>query len=27
MQSLEITGDTFHPEWNYTVRPRQPAKS
>ena len=27
MQRLEITGDTFHPEWNYTVRPRQPAKS
>jgi Rhodopirellula transposase DDE domain len=27
MQSLEITGDTFYPEWNYTVRPRQPAKS
>ena len=27
MQSLEIIGDTFHPEWNYTVRPRQPAKS
>jgi hypothetical protein len=27
MQSLEITGDTFHPEWNYTARPRQPAKS
>jgi hypothetical protein len=22
MQSLDITGDTFHPEWNYTVRPR-----
>jgi hypothetical protein len=22
MQSLDITGDTFHPEWNYTVRPQ-----
>jgi hypothetical protein len=22
MQSLDITGDTFHPEWNYTIRPR-----
>ena len=27
MKSLDITGDTFHPEWNYTIRPRQPAKS
>ena len=27
MKRLDITGDTFHPEWNYTVRPRQPAKS
>jgi hypothetical protein len=27
MQSLDITGDTFHPEWNYTIRPRQPARS
>jgi hypothetical protein len=24
MQSLEITGDAFHPEWNYTIRPRRP---
>jgi hypothetical protein len=23
MQSLDITGDTFHPEWNYTIRPRE----
>ena len=22
MKSLDITGDTFHPEWNYTIRPR-----
>ncbi|WP_442880207.1 ISAzo13-like element transposase-related protein, partial [Aurantimonas sp. A2-1-M11] len=22
--SLDITGDAFHPEWNYTIRPRQP---
>ena len=24
MQSLNITGDEFHPEWNYTIRPRYP---
>ena len=23
MKSLNITGHDFHPEWNYTVRPRQ----
>jgi hypothetical protein len=23
MQSLDITGDTFHPEWNYTIKPRR----
>jgi hypothetical protein len=23
MKRLDITGDVFHPEWNYTVRPRQ----
>jgi hypothetical protein len=23
MQSLDITGDTFHPEWNYTIKPRK----
>jgi hypothetical protein len=22
METLDITGDTFHPEWNYTIRPR-----
>ena len=22
MASLNITGDTFHPEWNYTISPR-----
>jgi hypothetical protein len=24
MKSLDITGDQFHPEWNYTIRPRPP---
>ncbi len=23
MASLHITGDDFHPEWNYTVNPRK----
>src|SRR5678816_876460 len=23
MQALDITGDAFHPEWNYTIKPRQ----
>jgi hypothetical protein len=23
MGTLDITGDTFHPEWNYTIRPRK----
>jgi hypothetical protein len=27
MKSLDITGDQFHPEWNYTIKPRQPSKS
>ena len=27
MKCLDITGDKFHPEWNYTIMPRQPAKS
>jgi len=27
MSRLDITGDQFHPEWNYTIRPRQPSKS
>jgi Rhodopirellula transposase DDE domain len=22
MEALDLTGDTFHPEWNYTIRPR-----
>jgi len=22
-RSLDITGDRFHPEWNYTIKPRQ----
>jgi hypothetical protein len=26
MKCLDITGDQFHPEWNYAIRPRQPAK-
>jgi len=25
MASLEIIGDQFHPEWNYTIKPRQSA--
>ena len=24
MASLDITGDAFHPEWNYTIKPRHP---
>ena len=24
MKTLEITGDPFHPEWNYSIRPRPP---
>ncbi len=27
MNCLDITGDQFHPEWNYTIRPRHNAKS
>jgi hypothetical protein len=27
MKCLDITGDQFHPEWNYTIRPRLTAKS
>jgi hypothetical protein len=23
MEALDIRGDTFHPEWNYTVHPRR----
>jgi hypothetical protein len=26
MVSLDITGDDFHPEWNYTINPRSPPK-
>ena len=22
-ESIDITGDNFHPEWNYTIRPRK----
>src|SRR3977135_3461295 len=25
MKTLDIQGDAFHPEWNYTIRPRSPA--
>jgi len=24
MATLNITGDDFHPEWNYTITPRRP---
>ena len=24
MMTLNIEGDTFHPEWNYTISPRLP---
>jgi len=24
MMTLNIKGDTFHPEWNYTISPRRP---
>ena len=27
METLSITGDDFHPEWNYTIKPRTPPKS
>jgi hypothetical protein len=27
MAALDITGDAFHPEWNYTIKPRRPPKS
>jgi len=26
MAALDITGDEFHPEWNYTIKPRQETK-
>ena len=25
MKTLDIKGDEFHPEWNFTIRPRSPA--
>ena len=25
MNALDIQGDPFHPEWNYTIRPRSAA--
>jgi hypothetical protein len=27
MASINISGDAFHPEWNYTIRPRKPTKA
>jgi hypothetical protein len=24
MKALELIGDEFHPEWNYTIKPRCP---
>ena len=27
MCALAITGDSFHPEWNYTISPRQPHRA
>ena len=27
MAALKIAGDAFHPEWNYTIRPRRPGDS
>ena len=27
MDALDITGDAFHPEWNYTIKPRKIPKS
>jgi hypothetical protein len=27
MKALDIEGDAFHPEWNYTIRPRTPDDS
>jgi hypothetical protein len=24
MKCLDVTGDQFRPEWNYTIRPRAP---
>ena len=27
MRQLAIEGDAFHPEWNYTIKPRPPTPS
>jgi hypothetical protein len=27
MEALSVTGDAFHPEWNYTIKPRRPENS
>jgi hypothetical protein len=27
MDALDLTGDAFHPEWNYTIKPRRFAES
>ena len=27
MRTLEIEGDEFHPEWNYTIKPRRDTRS
>src|SRR5215813_2814416 len=27
MKALNITGDAFHPEWNYTIKPRRKTKA
>ncbi|HYH37994.1 MAG TPA: ISAzo13 family transposase, partial [Azospirillum sp.] len=24
MEAIALTGDDFHPEWNYTISPRKP---
>ena len=27
MDALDLAGDAFHPEWNYTIKPRRFAES
>ena len=27
MATLAITGDAFHPEWNYTIKPRRQSET
>jgi len=27
MKLLDIEGDAFHPEWNYTIKPRIPTET